>query len=460
MGKLATRLTLLLAAAVLLLPAPAVLAASKNRGAVLVKDINPARKGPRPGRLGANGSDPSGLTNVNGILYFDARDRRHGDELWRSDGTRRGTRMVKDISPGRPGSHPDQLTAVGRTLYFTARDGVHGPELWRSNGTARGTRLVKDIVPGQGAYSLGSFRNAAGTLFFVATEAPQSGTAQIGLWKSNGTAAGTGLVKGLTHIDYPTAVGNILYLAASDGAHAGLWRSDGTMAGTTLVKELDGTNICGSASCYLTNVAGTLYFAAMHGTDLSLWRSDGTDAGTIPVKDGVSAYELTAVGRTLYFATRDYSDSWLYRSDGTQAGTVPIVSLGPTPEGCNCGLEITGFPLLTNVAGTVFFNGLGGLARTDGTPNGTNAVHSNLHADLLTAAGRTLYFGGTDERHGQELWRSDGTRRGTRMVRDIRRGKQSSAIGELTAVGKTIFFRADDGRHGQELWRAGPKPKR
>ena len=78
------------------------LAASKNRGAVLVKDINPARKGPRPGRLDANGSDPSGLTNVNGILYFAARDRRHGDELWRSDGTRRDTRMVKDISPGRP----------------------------------------------------------------------------------------------------------------------------------------------------------------------------------------------------------------------------------------------------------------------------------------------------------------------------------------------------------------------
>jgi ELWxxDGT repeat protein len=459
MGKLAIKLTLAIAAVGMLLPASGALAASKNRGAVLVKDINPARKSPRSGRLDANGSDPTGLTNVGGTLYFDARDRRHGDELWRSDGTRRGTRMVKDIAPGRPGSFPENLTAVGKTLYFTARDGVHGAELWRSNGTARGTTLVKDIVPGRAAYSLGSFTNVAGTLFFVATEAPQSGTAQTGLWRSNGTAAGTGLVTGLTGIAYPTALGNVLYLAASDGVHAGLWRSDGTTAGTTLVKELSGQNICGSASCYLTNVAGTLYFAAMHGPVASLWRSDGTGAGTVPVKDGVSAYELTAVGRTLYFVTRDYSDSWLWRSDGTAGGTVPIVSVGPTPEGCYCGLDITGFPLLTNVAGTLFFNGVGGLSRTDGTPNGTKALRSNVQADMLTAAGHTLYFLGTDQRHGQELWRSDGTRRGTRMVRDIRRGKKSSGLGELTAAGRTLFFRADDGRHGQELWRAGPKPK-
>ncbi len=458
MGKLATRLTLLLAAAMMLLPATGALAASKNRGAVLVKDINPARKGPRPGRLDANGSDPSGLTNVNGILYFAARDRRHGDELWRSDGTRRDTRMVKDISPGRPGSHPDQLTAVGKTLYFTARDGVHGPELWRSNGTARGTRLVKDIVPGQGAYSLGSFRNVAGTLFFVATEAPQSGNSQTGLWRTNGTAAGTALVKGLAQISYPTAMGNSLYFAASDGAQTGLWSSNGTPTGTSLVKGFQGGGCGPVGPCYLTNVAGSLFFMGTDDKHTGLWRSDGTGAGTFLVKEGIGGYELTAVGRTLYFATFSETDSWLWRSDGTDGGTVPIVPLGPTPEGCNCGLEITGFPLLTDVGGTLFFNGIGGLSRTDGTPSGTKALRSNLQVDLMTAAGQTLYFAGTDERNGQELWRSDGTRRGTRMVRDIRRGKQSSAIGELTAVGRTLFFRADDGRHGQELWRAGPKP--
>ena len=220
------------------------------------------------------------------------------------------------------------------------------------------------------------------------------------------------LVKQLAQINYPTAPGHTLYFAASDGTRAGLWRSDGTTSGTVLVKELEGERICGAAPCYLTNVAGTLFFAADHGTDFGLWRSDGSDAGTTPVKDGVLAYDLTAVGRTLYFATRDYSDSWLYRSDGTGAETVPIVSIGATPEGCYCGLEITGFPELTNVGGTLFFFGAGGLSRTDGTPNGTKLLRSGSLADQLTAAGKTLYFEGSDKKHGDELWRSDGTPRG------------------------------------------------
>jgi ELWxxDGT repeat protein len=59
---------------------------------------------------------------------------------------------------------------------------------------------------------------------------------------------------------------------------------------------------------------------------------------------------------------------------------------------------------------------------------------------------------------GGELWRSNGTRAGTTLVRDIHRGNASSDAGNLTAVGRTLFFTAKDGRHGRELWRAGPPP--
>ncbi len=56
--------------------------------------------------------------------------------------------MVKDIDPGATGSSPQNLTNVNGTLFFEADDGTHGFELWKSDGTAGGTVMVKDIDPG------------------------------------------------------------------------------------------------------------------------------------------------------------------------------------------------------------------------------------------------------------------------------------------------------------------------
>ena len=52
------------------------------------------------------------------ILYFAATDPMHGQELWRSDGTTEGTRLVRDIRPGRLGSNLKNLTAHQGRLYF------------------------------------------------------------------------------------------------------------------------------------------------------------------------------------------------------------------------------------------------------------------------------------------------------------------------------------------------------
>ena len=37
---------------------------------------------------------------------------------------------------------------IGGISYFAASDGVHGRELWKSDGTAVGTVMVKDLIPG------------------------------------------------------------------------------------------------------------------------------------------------------------------------------------------------------------------------------------------------------------------------------------------------------------------------
>ena len=124
----------------------------------------------------------------------------------------------------------------------------------------------------------------------------------------------------------------------------------------------------------------------------------------------------------------------------------------------------------TAVKGNLYLSGRHALWRSDGTRRGTKLVRrfsgSFDRPRFLTAVKATLYFAAAgDKRHGEELWRSDGTRKGTKMVRDIRHSAQdirrnnlSSQPRNLTAVGNTLFFTASDARHGEELWRAGPKP--
>ena len=51
-------------------------------------------------------------------------------------------------APAAVDSDPGDLTNVNGTLFFTPTTARHGVELWKSDGTAAGTVLVKDINPG------------------------------------------------------------------------------------------------------------------------------------------------------------------------------------------------------------------------------------------------------------------------------------------------------------------------
>ena len=48
-------------------------------------------------------------------------------------------------------SNPGGFTEFNGSLYFSAKDG-NGMELWKTDGTASGTVIVKDIYPGSDNY--------------------------------------------------------------------------------------------------------------------------------------------------------------------------------------------------------------------------------------------------------------------------------------------------------------------
>ncbi|MCE9562990.1 MAG: hyalin [Planctomycetes bacterium] len=367
--------------------------------------------------------------------------------------------LALDINPGASGSNPGGSslsleTNIGGLLFFGATDGTHGRELWKSDGTAANTVLVKDINPGAGDSNPSRLTNVNGTLFFRADD----GVNGPKLWKSDGTAAGTGFVQNLDP-SYLTNVNGTLYFRANDGAYGyELWKSDGTAAGTVMVKDINPGSTSSSPQ-YLTNVNGTLFFRANDGTNGSeLWKSDGTAAGTVLVKDirsgasGSSAQNLTNVNGTLFFRANDGMHGYeLWKSNGTSAGTVLVKDITPGATG----YLGYGPDQLTNVNGTLFFETDDGIIDTslwksDGTEAGTVLV-KDIASTQLVAVGNTLFFNGDV---ANQLWKSDGTLVGTVPVKTI-----GPAIGDpgpqsLTNVNGTLFFRANNGVTGGELWQS------
>lgn len=144
----------------------------------------------------------SGLTNVNGTLFFLAINTftpQVDAELFKSDGTEAGTVLVKEIRPGNEGSFPLEMTNVDGTLFFSANDGVNGRQLWKSDGSEAGTQLVELIGSGANNTAPMNFASFADELFFAGND----GVNGYELWKSDGSAVGTFVVRPLGTVSLP-----------------------------------------------------------------------------------------------------------------------------------------------------------------------------------------------------------------------------------------------------------------
>lgn len=453
-------------------------------------------------------SDPEPPTiQVKVVHLFVANDSASGNELWMTDVTLTGTKLVKDINPlGDSLPYRNYLTNVNGTIFFVEDNGINGRELWKSDGTEAGTIMVKDINPGPEVSNPHNFTEFGGALFFIA----YNSTNGVALWNSDGTESGTVLVKVLNSETNPDPnnlidVNGILVFVMNDMVNGyELWKSDGTEAGTVLVKDINPEG--SSFPAELTNVNGTLFFTANDGTNGNeLWKSDGTEAGTVIVKDINHGYEtsqlqaLTAVNDTLYFIGSDGTESdALWRSDGTESGTVMVKDINPdgesffqvNPELLNLNgtlfflanwIELwksdgtdegtvkvmnmnvfakSSFPSnLTKINDILFFEpgvAAGGLWRSDGTEAGTvmvKGVSTNPSNYRFIHVNDTDFFVGGNE-NGYELWKTDGTEAGTMMVKDINPGFLGSDPADMISVNGILFFTADDGTNGKELWKS------
>ena len=328
--------------------------------------------------------------------------------------------LVKDINTHELYTHdsglgvPDSMVAFDGKVFFPVTDRQAGPGLWRSDGTAAGTVRVKDGLIGEpwtiGPARAGGLTVVGDALFFVVGFDSGEGSE---LWKIDGTDAA------------PVRV----FKASADAALNGLWGVDGTLF--FLISKTRG---------------------AAQGVGAELWKSDGTEAGTLRLRDfptapsdSLQGVGASALGGTLFFTLNDGGGFDLWKSNATPEGTVRVTNIS--------GYFAT---LVSDGSATLFLLVFGDyrsvtLWRSDGTTEGTTLITDQIRGGSLTVMNGMLFFDGFDEGCGTELWTSDGTPQGTHRVADIMRGVGDSYPTAMVAAGGTLMFIAAD-EDGEGLW--------
>ncbi len=449
----------------------------------------------------------------NGLLYFTADVDGSGPELWRSNGYEEGTVQVTDIHPETASSIPQGFHALGGYMLFSADDGIHGRELWRTDGTTAGTSMVKDINPGLESGNPELLTPWNGAMYFVCRDA---GT--VGLWKTDGTLENTVKIHDFYRVRDLVVFNNALFFTAalSIGEELMLWRSDGTAAGTSLIKNIPlcfGNQTIGyDNSFYVWD--NRIYMCA----NGELWVSDGTTDGTVELKNinlsgNSNPGNFFGFGDWLYFAGTDADNGrHLWRTNGLLEGTNFFFSASGlfvgtsnphgfydagrwlffrTWDGYNYrdwategGTVFNRDQLLDNVvpSGKAFLlsDGVTYLfvaSAKDGSTGtelwkGSLAYHSTAYlvkdinpgsagsspSYIFRGDGDDFYFTANDGVHGNEIWSSDGASEGTFMIGDIYPGRMSSEPYEYYLWNNALYFSAVDFDHGNELWKLALSP--
>ena len=432
-------------------------------------------------------SSPNNLFTVGDVFFFEA----NGDELWLSDGTEAGTRFVKEFSliaaddigeeEGTQSTKSGKLAMVSLDgkLLFRSRDDANRSEVFVSDGTSSGTGVLKNIRTDDGSSRARDFTIVGKQLFFKAT----NNAAGDKVFVTDGTPAGTRQVVDLNPSDddlppqsFLTGFkGDLYYRGLSvdeegvfgDGNKA-LYRVDGDTGTVERIHQSNPDAYLNSNIQEILPVGNQLFFGATYPG-----YTFGNGGSVSPEDYGGINYNRPGNGRGNEYPA-------LFVTDGTKDGVRLASSKRWSRYGAPADFEALGDKLffmagltykvnpkgdrLENIPDPIAGTGsTAGLWVSDGTDQGTkrlrmfngtevNDVAFNEHDAMITAVGKRVFFVADDGNTGRELWTSDGTTAGTRLVRDLYPGRESSDPDDFLVKGNELYFTAKNPAVGRELW--------
>ncbi|HXU34026.1 MAG TPA: ELWxxDGT repeat protein [Thermoanaerobaculia bacterium] len=401
-----------------------------------------------------------------------------GIDLWQSDGTAAGTAPFVHLADGAATALTRPVGAAalgplpgGQRLYFPNFLVGGDSGVWESDGTAAGTRPVRALPEASRVFCSERSdlpRVAAGGLV-VSLSGAGDGTDCEPWLAAEGVARPISDLAPGPEGSFPYGfirIGPVtLFAATVPGLGEELWRTDGTAAGTFLLGDANPGDES-AHPVFLGDLGGEAYYSECDAAaGCELWATDGAAGSLRRVADltpGPESSDLMAVGvaggRLWFKAFNTVGGSKLWTIDA--AGTLDsIATLGAggdfrTPFASVGPLAVFGADL---------GEGLGTeLAVSDGTSAGTQTLRDLLGRDassfpdqLTPAAGRVL-FTATDDTHGNEVWRTDGTGAGTGLVADLTpAGAPYDGASFLAPTATGVALQAPDGSIRHARARAG-----
>ncbi len=370
-----------------------------------------------------------------GRLWFPGRLAATGVEPWTTDLTPSGTWMFGDLCPGSgsslaTGSQSDSpFVVAGENMFFSWGCAA---KLQVTRGVGSGTHVIDT-----GGATVASLHQGAAlgdrAIFLAKTAA--TGTEP---WVTDGTSAGTfmladttpGSRSALWWSDAMVAAGNAYLLLQSEkdaGVH--LWVTDGTVQGTRDLSGLFGIGTPDDGK-FLGALGDSVVVALKaKGGDGSVWLTNGQPQGTRRLMEcngnASDAMGVSLCDGVLMAISTPSTGRELWMTDGTAEGTVLVKDV---------------------------LSGPGDGVVIDKAPYWTEEGAS------FVAVGRRAFFAADDGIHGVEMWSTDGTAAGTRMVDDLWPGAAGSWPQQLRQAGGVVVYGAYTPDHGREIWKVAACP--